>query len=355
MKILLINTVPFRQNGISEMIFNYYDILKNEKGLEFDFVVNNFIEEKYRRKIDNENIFILNRSFKKILTYAEKLQEILIYGKYDLVHIHGNSSSMALEEYCIKNCCKSKIIVHTHAVKGNYKILSYLCEKYFLKNYDVALASGVEAGKSLYKGKNFLVIKNGIEVEKYFYNESIKNNLKMRYGVADKKVILHVGRYIHQKNHQFILDIFEEVRYKNKNVCLFLIGKGPLKKKIRSIARSRGLLNDIYFINQTNKVQDFYSMADMLLFPSKSESLGMVVVESQYNGLHCLVSTAIPTMARISNLVKYQSLSAPLKDWVHDIEEMLSLERNIKFNIVDKFNIKRCAEELKNIYLTTIN
>ena len=47
-------------------------------------------------------------------------------------------------------------------------------------------------------------------------------------------VIGHVGRFVEQKNHRFLIDIFNEIHKKNNNSILLLAGQGPLMEDIKN-------------------------------------------------------------------------------------------------------------------------
>ena len=82
-----------------------------------------------------------------------------------------------------------------------------------------------------------MVLHNAIEVDKFIYNENVRNRLKKGMNLNDKFVIGHVGRFMEQKNHDYILEIFKEVLKEEPNAVLLLMGDGELEEIIKRKAK----------------------------------------------------------------------------------------------------------------------
>lgn len=72
------------------------------------------------------------------------------------------------------------------------------------------------------KEKNYILIKNGIQTDKYKFSNSIRNEYRSKLGLEDKIVIGHIGRFTKQKNHKFMVDIFEQIHKKIRKRFCFL-------------------------------------------------------------------------------------------------------------------------------------
>ena len=80
---------------------------------------------------------------------------------------------------------------------------------------------------------NTKVIKNGIPLQEYNKkNNELYKELNIK---RDTFIIGHIGRFSWQKNHDFIINIFEQIQKDNKNTCLLLIGSGGEEQRIRSL------------------------------------------------------------------------------------------------------------------------
>src|SRR5690625_7748463 len=88
--------------------------------------------------------------------------------------------------------------------------------------------------------------KNGIET--YKFNFSINTRKKVRSELQvekDTMVIGHIGRFSHQKNHLFLLDLFSNIHKKIPNSKLVLVGDGPLRQEIEKKIKKLNLEDKI--------------------------------------------------------------------------------------------------------------
>ena len=131
------------------------------------------------------------------------------------------------------------------------------------------------------------------------------------------KVVCHVGRLARQKNHRRILSLLNQLTRQDESIYGLLIGTGPLDAQLRSAAQS----SHIQFLGSRTDVADLLCAADVFLFPSLHEGLGIAAVEAQACGLPCIASTNVPDSADIgAGLFTRLPLSAPDQAWLGQIE-----------------------------------
>lgn len=101
MKVLVINTVRFKLNGISAVIMSYFKAM-NASDLQIEFVAIEEPAPEYAELFEQDGItcHVLHKS--KLISYFFALVRLARKGRYDIVHIHGNSATLALE---ILACC----------------------------------------------------------------------------------------------------------------------------------------------------------------------------------------------------------------------------------------------------------
>src|SRR5690625_4209012 len=104
-KVLIIATTKFdtESSGITNSVMNYYRYMY-KSNMQIDFVVPNKISDGLRNEITKNNgqIFeLLNRN-KNPIFYFYQLKKIMQNGKYDIVHAHGNSCTLAVEMFVAK-------------------------------------------------------------------------------------------------------------------------------------------------------------------------------------------------------------------------------------------------------------
>lgn len=97
---------------------------------------------------------------------------------------------------------------------------------------------GVEAAKCYFGQKvvdenDYVLIPNAIDVERFIYNPEIRNKIRKENDLENKHVVGHVGRFMAQKNHTFLVDIFAEVLKIDSQAHLVLLGDGELMDEIK--------------------------------------------------------------------------------------------------------------------------
>jgi glycosyltransferase involved in cell wall biosynthesis len=176
--------------------------------------------------------------------------------------------------------------------------------------------------------------------------------------LKDKFVIGHVGKFNEQKNHRFLVDIFEEVKSEIPNSILYLIGDGPLLEDVKRYVDDKNLSTDVVFAGAINDVHKRLNAMDVMVFPSLFEGLPNVVLEWQAMGLPCIVSSSITRECAPSNLVRFLNLSQSANEWA---KEVLAIYNSKYDRVVQSkegtlalqkagFDISKNAEQLMGLY-----
>lgn len=354
-KILVIVSTKFGYDGITNVVTNYY-MYQNHKDLRMDILTINPINdklEKFMRENGDCN-FVLPYRNQNPLKYFLKLISIIKKGNYQIVHAHGGSCTLAVEMLAAR-CAGVKIrIAHSHNTASDYSTINNLLRPIFLKNYTVGFACGKEAGEWLYGGRQFEVINNGIDVEKFSYNEIIRKEFREKYNLKNKYVIGHIGRFNVQKNHEKLITIYEEISKQRKDVVLVLIGDGELQGKIQKMVKEKEL--DVRFIGLSDEIYKWLQAMDVLIFPSLFEGLPVAVVEAQAAGLSCILSDTISPMTAITNLVKFVELKADDSVWAKEVLSLKARDRKQEREMIaDKikkhhFDIRENCKEVLERY-----
>ncbi|MFP3869244.1 MAG: glycosyltransferase, partial [Desulfobacteraceae bacterium] len=155
-----------------------------------------------------------------------------------------------------------------------------------------------------------------------FSPEKIRASLGLS---QEEKILGHVGRFEEQKNHLFLLKVIHSLRKKYPNTRCLLVGDGPLRPEVEARAKELGLADRITFAGVRNDVPGLLKGAiDILLFPSKWEGFGRVILEAQAAGLPCLVSDVVPSdVDVVKPLVRRLSLSQTAEVWAQAVWDML--------------------------------
>lgn len=359
-KVLNIVTSELRFDGITTFLLNNLNNLDLNK-IQYDFLAPSITSEIENEINKKSKIFII-KDRKKFFRYIKKVSKIIKDNKYEIVHIHGSSSLLVIELIAsILGRCKNRI-VHSHNTKSNHMFLHKLLKPIFNLLYTERLACGQKAGEWLFNNKKFTIINNGIDIEKYSYDEKARNEMRRVNHLNEKIVIGHIGTFNLQKNHDYIIDIFGEIEKKYKDrYHLVLIGEGKNLKNIIEKSKKKGIYNNISFVGNSNNVEEWLQAMDVLILPSLFEGFPLVLVEGQTAGLPCVVSNKVTHDVKITDLVEFLSIEDEPKLWADKIANIPIYERStiknkVKLQIKKAgYDIKDNAKKLENIYLNINN
>jgi len=271
--------------------------------------------------------------------------------------IHGHMTSTAAIYLKIAKKYGVKTIAHAHNVSLGNDIaakIKDILQARLKHTADYLFACSAAAGQWCYGNNNFKVIRNAIDTKKFVYNPAVRELKRKELGIENKFVIEHIGNFSIHKNHSFLIDIFKAVHEKNNNAVLVLVGGGKLRGDIEKKVEVLGLKENVIFTGIRPDIPALLDAADVFLFPSLSEGLGMVLIETQTNGLHCIASEMIPCEAEITNLLEYVSLKKPASYWAYKVLEYAGgYERKNMREEVKKtgFDINEGSKWLEDFYL----
>ncbi|MDR3189822.1 MAG: glycosyltransferase [Lactobacillaceae bacterium] len=355
MRVLIINTMPFYRNGVTQHILNYFAALKDQ--IQLDVVGNSMAAPDVAAQITAPaKLTILPNRKRHMVAYVKQLQTLVAAGDYDLIHIHGNSALMLLELLALHRFPAERIIVHNHAILSNYPLLNKVLHKPFLHYVHNAFSSSEAGGKWLYREIPFTIIPNGIDLAKNTYSPEWRATKRAELGLTDEFVLLSIAVATQQKNKAFLLDIFAALHAKLPHSRLIMIGDGPLQTELKEQAKTLNIDEHISWIIETDTPEQFYSVADAFVFPSLYESPGMVAIEAQVSHLPVLASQAVPQVTHLSDQISYLPLTA-IQPWVEQLIKINAQVTN-RTLLPDKrlqaFDIRVNAQNLVNLYSTII-
>ncbi|MCC8192281.1 MAG: glycosyltransferase family 1 protein [Ruminococcus sp.] len=323
-KVLVIETTTYGYDGISSVVKNYYKHLDHSQ-ICMDLVTRNIVDDELLTLLSengNSDFVIANRN-RNPVRYLKKLVKIIRDGQYSIIHVHGCSATMAIEMLAGKIAGTQIRIAHSHNTKCDYVWFNRFLRPFFNRWCNCRFACGQEAGKWLFHEKEFHVVANGVDLEKFKYNGDEKARLKAEHHLDGKFVVGHIGRFNEQKNHQKLIEIYAKMKERMPNSVLVLVGDGELREKIESMAKELQL--NVLFAGTTDHPEEWLQMMDVMIFPSLFEGLPLGLVEAQATALPCVLSDTISPMAQLTDIVKFEKLDASSEKWAQDAFS-LSLE-----------------------------
>ena len=204
-------------------------------------------------------------------------------------------------------------------------------------------AEWVFGKKALEKGK-VKIVRNAIYIEKYVYDEDIRNNIREKLGISkDHFVIGHIGRLSYEKNQLYLIDIFKEIYEINNNAILLLVGDGKQRSKIESIISKYQLKDNVLLLGARSDVYELLQAMDVFVLPSYNEGLGIVLIEAQTSGLYCFASKyVIPDEVNITGLVNFIELNKSPKYWA---DQIMKYSRGYQRKSMDK-EVKKAGYDI---------
>lgn len=355
-RVLIISTVGLIYDGITSVITSYLETI-DLSNLEIYVAGTIKVESSIREKIEKLNCKIIDLPNRKTETvkYFFTLQAFIRKNKIEVVHAHGNSATLAIDLLAARLGGCKKRIAHSHNTKCDQVKADKILRPLFNHLYTDALACGEAAGKWLYGDKPFKILKNGRDIEKYKFDPKVRESMRTQYGIKDELVVGHVGGFVGQKNHVFLIKLFREILKTKPDSKLVLVGDGVLRKKIEeSVTDIQG---SVLFIRNTDHVEDYLQMMDVMVLPSLFEGLPLVVIEWQINGLPCLISDNVTKECKISNLIYYLPLNDDAAEWASMLIKLIKQgntrsESQIIINEIRSmgFDIRDNVKLLKNMY-----
>jgi glycosyltransferase involved in cell wall biosynthesis len=174
--------------------------------------------------------------------------------------------------------------------------------------------------------------------------------------LGDRKLIVHVGRFTVQQNHEFLIDVVAELRKRRDDFVVLLVGTGALKPAIASKVEQLRLQDCVAFAGDRNDVDRILLRADAFLFPSLFEGLALALLEAQAAGLRCVISDTITQEAiAIPGAIQSLPLSSGAAAWADALDTTLSLpapDRAAALSDMERspFSIRASVNALESLY-----
>lgn len=254
-------------------------------------------------------------------------------------------------------------IDHSHSTKDmKNKLYSMCCFLYsyptrFIADHFFACSSDaaiVWFGKKIAESDKCDILYNGIDCDRFAFHQLYRDEIRKEFGLEDRFVVGHVGRHTPQKNPLFMLEVFAEVYQKNVNARLLQVGQGELTEQMKEKCRELGIETAVIFAGAHSDVEKYYSAMDVFLFPSLWEGLGMVAVEAQTNGLHTVVSDAVPKLADIdAGLYHPISLNKQAVEWADELLKYRDKQHAVngkEYAYKAGYDVRNTAKELTKFY-----
>lgn len=330
------------------------DLIKLMKLKSPDIEVHILIDKPHKGFLENDliesGVKLIRASSSKHskIKYLLSIYKIMKKNKYDVVHSNVSYTNGIILMLSFFANVKVKVS-HIHSDRRQEKssffkklinnILRILLEVFS----NIKLAVSDESSRSYIFSKSVKIVPCGINT-KLDVTEILIDSLGWN---SDSDVVLcSVGRLVPVKNHEFIINLLVSLDVKYKYL---IVGEGILYSKLSELIKILNLDDRVYLCGVKENIISFMSSnADLFVFPSLHEGLGVAAIEAQISGLPVIASVSVPGSIEISDLVKFVDLNNK-KQWLDTIKQ-LSYKKNKLIINSSIYTIENNHDELVDIY-----
>lgn len=370
-RVLVTGASQIGKAGVATIVYKWGQHFDSNK-IVYDYLMQRGLPDKeYVDAIHNKGgrIYTLSgdRSIRRTLAW---ITYIVKKYKYKTIHINTDSAYIgAAYIYAAKRGGINHIFVHSHCTEiddtNKYRrelktVLHKMCMPYVCANSEKFLACSQLAGYWMFgkrnvNGPKYQTIYNGVEPEKYLYNETVRKKYRSELGIEGKLAIGNIGRFSYQKNHSFLIDVFEDYHKQNQNSVLLLVGEGELREQIEEKVKNLGISSAVIFLGRRNDVPQLLSAMDVMVMPSRFEGLPVTMVEAQMASLPCIVSSNITREAKFMSQVDFIS-GWNTEKYVQSISKYSDNRDIYKNELLNecRFNVSKAAFQLQSLLLREI-
>ena len=350
--------------GIETMLMNYYRHMDRSK-IQFDFLCNKQKIGAYEEEIRGLGGRIFRTPGLNPVKYPQymKFMKKLLQENMECQIVEAHNG--ALGAYALNAARHYGVpvrILHAHgaSIHKDWKLpLKLFCRALLPLSTNHRFSCGAAAAKCYFgakreQEKDYVLIPNAIEIERFTFNEEIRNKLRKENGLEEKHVIGHVGRFSQQKNQSFLLEAFAHLIKQDPTAYLVFIGDGEDMAAAKATAERLKIADSVRFLGNIPNVNEWYQAFDAFVLPSMWEGLPVVGVEAQAADLPCVFSASVTREIHILEKTRFVDLKAGPKAWADAISKALdnTQRENVGKLIADHgYDISVEAVKLQERYL----
>lgn len=362
-------TAPLGIGGVTNMMVHIQEKL-DKNIINFDYLVFHDRHEpmedkvislgssKYVASTDN----IKFKPFRRILRINE-IRKVCKKNNIKILHYNADCAADLSNIIGAKLGGVKHVTIHSHnagfgETNVYIRILSSILKPFiplFCDNYFACsdLAAKFLFPKSIIKEKRYTVLNNGIDLEKYDFNEAIRKEIRHNLNLEDMYVIGNAGRFTFQKNHSYLLDIFKEVHNRNPKTILFLFGTGELQDEMKKKAVSLGIADSVVFYGISNEMYKMWQAMDIFVMPSIHEGLPVTGIEAQASGLPCIFSDNITKEVALTQNTVFLSLKESPEIWADYILKYMNTKRSSNRKLLETagYDINQTVQKIESLYM----
>lgn len=204
----------------------------------------------------------------------------------------------------------------------------------------------------MFPDQKTVIIRNGVDMQK-FQNPGITKEEKRRelHIPGDAFLVGHVGRFTPEKNHPFLVDVFEKIAEKRNDAYLLMIGAED-HSHIAAKLDALGFGGKYQILSHRKDIHELLAAMDVFVFPSIFEGFPVSMIEAQASGLRCIVSRNCPEEVVRTELCIPMALGYP-EAWAKMAMDP-DYKRETGKSLLD-YDMNREIRRLEKLYLGELN
>lgn len=357
MKRLLCIISSMNSGGAETFLMKVYRKLDRSK-YQLDFCVNTPDECFYSKEICEfgGRMFYVPSKSENSKEFKKKLTELVKKENYKYVlRITSNAAGfmdLMIAKKAGAEICSARSSNSSDGTSFVAKVVHRVGRFFWGKYVDVKfapsdLAAVYTFGKKTVNRGEVSILHNAVDLGVYKYCPEERERLREVIGLTDRLVVGHIGRFMEQKNHAFLLEVFHEIKKQNESAVLLLVGgNGDLELQVRQKVVDLGLEDSVVFAGIRSDIPQLLSAMDVFVMPSFFEGMPNTVIEAQATGLPCVIADTITREANITGLVKYLPLEDPKRWATVALNEVCTNRKDTKAAFIEnKYDIESTVNE----------
>lgn len=322
---------------------------------QMDFAVNVKEPAFYDEEILNMGgkIHYIPPKTRDIIGFTKELYNLVKDKKYQYV-LRVTSNGIGFYDLLIAKKAGAKVCAARSSNSSDggrmlVQVANHIARILFLRYVDVMIAPSDLAaeytfGKRMVRKGKVHFLKNAIDLNEFSYSVDFRKEIRQEFSLKDEFLIGHIGRFTEQKNHRYLIDIFEEVLKAVPEAKLLLVGEGELRKDIERYVSTKNIQGSVIFAGIRRDIAKILSAMDVFVLPSLYEGMPNVIIESQAAGLPCVITDTITREADLIGLVDYISLD-DIQQWSAKI---CDISRNGNKRIKEKQKMQNAGYDIQS-------
>lgn len=349
------------RGGLETFVMNMYRHMDLNR-VQFDFLCHRDGSFAYDEEIRSlgGRIYSVPRCNPLDPHYLKSVDAFFARHSYGVVHSHLDCMS-ALPLAAARRNGAGVRVAHSHSSRQDRDLkypLKSLCKRFIAREATNLFACGEEAGRWMFCGAPFRVVRNGVDVTSYAFDAARRRRVRSMLGLEESSLVVgHVGRFDVVKNQAFLVEAFAHLLERRPGAALLLVGDGQERERVEKRATELGIASFVHFLGLRSDVPDLMQAMDAFCMPSLYEGLPLVLVEAQAAGLRCLVSGSVPADCDIApGAIERADLSSGADVWARRLSLLVGTpcDRTLGAPAVRSagFDAAEVAKQLQSFYLS---